>query len=151
MEEYKFNIHNIRLNEAHFSINNQYNWEKDKPIPLENNLGIKFKQSDELISVIVSVSSDSENQPFRFLVAYEGIFSFENMPQKDTLEQIAYINCASIIFPYVRETIADLTRRASLQPLNLPPFNFVANYKQNREKTSQKTKVRRQKGKKSST
>ena len=134
--EVKFSITHIRLTESHFSINHRYKMEKDKPIVLENNIGIQFKQSEKNLYLLLSVSSDSEKQLFRFSVTYEGAFAFENTPPKDELGRIANINCAAIIFPYVRETIADLTRRAGLQPLHLPPFNFVAMYKENQKKVS---------------
>jgi preprotein translocase subunit SecB len=134
--EVKFRIAHIRLAECHFSINRGYKWEKDNPISIENRVEIKSNQSEKTLHLLLSVSSDSENQPFRFSVAYEGIFTFENIPGKEELERIAHINCASIIFPYAREYIADMTRRAGLQPLNLPPFNFVAMYNENQKKES---------------
>jgi preprotein translocase subunit SecB len=135
--EVKFHIPLIRLIEVHFSLNPQYKWGKNKPIPLENQVGIKFNQVENELHLLLSVSSDSDTQPFRFSVTYEGIFAFENMPVKDELERIAYINCAAIIFPYAREAIADMTRRAGLNPLNLPPFNFVALYREKQKTTSQ--------------
>lgn len=139
--EVKFQILHIRLVESHFSINHQYKWGKDKPIALENRVEVKFTQSANNLHLLLSVSSDAEQQPFRFSVTYEGVFAFENIPGKEELERIAHINCASIIFPYVRENIADMTRRAGLQPLNLPPFNFVAMYNENQTKESrQKTR-----------
>jgi preprotein translocase subunit SecB len=137
--ELKVSIARIRLTESHFSINHQYKMEKDKPIVLENNVGIQFKQSEKSLYLLLSVSSDAGKQPFRFSVTYEGVFAFENIPPKDELGRIANINCAAILFPYVRETIADLTRRAGLQPLHLPPFNFVAMYNENQKKTSPPT------------
>jgi preprotein translocase subunit SecB len=131
--EVNFSIVYIRLIESHFSINQQYKWEKDKPIALQNSVSVKFKQTEKHIHLQLSVASDSENQPFRFSVSYEGDFSFEAIPPQEELERIANINCASMIFPYVRECIADMTRRAGLQPLNLPPFNFVAMYNENKK------------------
>ena len=147
--EVKFHIAQVRLAESHFSINREFKWEKDKPVALENRVEMKFKRSEKNIFLLLSVVSDSEKQPFRFSVTYEGIFSFENIPEKEELERIAHINCASIIFPYIRENIADMTRRAGLQPLNLPPFNFVAMYKENQKKgagqTTRKTSKKKSK------
>ena len=140
--DHKFSIVGIRLNEAHFAINQQYKREKNKPIDLTHSIEVGHKQTDKILHVYVSVSSDSENQPFRFSVACEGSFAFEEIPLKEALDRIAHINCASIIFPYVRELIADLTRRASMTPLNLPPFNFVAMYEE-RKKTEPQTPLRK--------
>lgn len=136
---YKFSIAGIRLNEAHFAINQLYKGEKNKPIEIIHSVEIGYKKADKILHVLVSVSSDSENQPFRFSVAWEGSFVFEEMPLKENLDRIVHINCASIIYPYVRESIADLTRRAGRTPLNLAPFNFVTMYEEKQKKESQET------------
>lgn len=128
--EHSFQILAIRLSEVHFSVNQNYQWEENKAIELTHNITVQYGQADETLRVLVSVSSDAENQPFRFSVAWEGSFVFETMPDKGLLDRVAHINCASIIFPYARECVADLTRRASIPPLNLPPFNFVAMYEE---------------------
>ena len=137
--DHKFSIAGIRLNEAHFAINQGYKREKNKPIEIIHSVEIAYKQTDKILHVLVSVSSDSENQPFRFSVAWEGSFVFGEMPLKENLDRIVHINCASIIYPYVRESIADLTRRAGRTPLNLEPFNFVAMYEEKQKKESQDT------------
>lgn len=135
--DHKFSIAGIRLNEAHFAMNQLYKEEKNKPIEIIHSVKIRYKQTDKILDVLVSVSSDYENQPFRFSVAWEGSFAFEEMPLKETLDRIVYINCASIIYPYVRESLADLTRRAGKTPLNLAPFNFVAMYEEKQKAESQ--------------
>ncbi len=137
----KFSIDGIRLNEAHFAINPSYKREKNKPIEIKHSIEIAHRQKDKILRVLVSVSSDSSdaaNQPFRFSVAWEGSFAFQEMPSEEELDRIIHINCASIIYPYVRETIADLTRRAAMTPLNLAPFNFVAMYEESQRKQPQK-------------
>ncbi|ABC75915.1 protein-export chaperone SecB [Syntrophus aciditrophicus] len=131
--DHSFKIVGIQLNEAHFAINNQYKREKNKVIDLTHSIEVGYKHADKVLRVLVLISSDSENLPFRFSVAWEGAFAFDEMPSDEELERIARINCASIIFPYVRETIADLTRRANMTPLNLPPLNFVALYEESQQ------------------
>lgn len=128
--DHKFRIDLIRLVEAHFALNIQYKWEKDASIEMQHSIEIKHENDDKILSVLVTVSSNSEKQPFRFTVSCQGVFTFEKIPEKDALERIAQINCASIIFPYLRESVADLTRRANIAPLNMPPMNFVALYEE---------------------
>ncbi|NSW86690.1 MAG: protein-export chaperone SecB [Syntrophobacteraceae bacterium] len=48
-----------------------------------------------------------------------------NTIQKELRKQYAAVNCPAIIFPYLRETLADLTRRAAFPPLHLPITNFT--------------------------
>jgi len=133
---HSFKIIGIRLNEAHFAINQQYKGEKGKPIDFKYSVEVRYKQTNKGLHVLVSVSSDFDHQPFNFSILWEGLFAFDDTPPKDVLDRIANINCASIIFPYVRESIADMTRRAAITPLNLPPFNFVAKYEEKQEKPS---------------
>ncbi len=128
--ELKFRIDVIRLIEAHFALNRQYKWVKDEMVEFQQSIEIEHKSVDNILGVVVRFYSDSEKQPFRFSVAWEGAFVFEKLPAKELLERITHVNCASIIFPYVRQSIADLTRRASIVPLNLQPMNFVALYEE---------------------
>jgi preprotein translocase subunit SecB len=141
----KFNITGIRLNEAHFSLNQNYRGERNKPIEINHTIEIGYKTDDKLLQVLVCVASDAENQPFRFSVAWEGTFVFEEMPPREDLDRIIHINCASIIYPYIRESVADLTRRAGRAPLNLAPFNFVAMYEEGKKKASQTSPRKRRK------
>ncbi len=126
--DHSFKIVGIRLLESHFAISKDYKWTKKKAIELQNAIEIGYEKREKILDVALTVSSDSDDQPFRFSVSWQGSFSFKRMPQKDILERIVHVNCAAIIYPYIRETIGDLTRRAGVPPLNLDPFNFVALY-----------------------
>ncbi len=69
---------------------------------------------------------DGENAPFSFAIEGIGRFVFKEEPPTEIVEGIARVNGAAMIFPYLREAIADLTRRAGVPPLHLQPVNFVA-------------------------
>lgn len=63
---------------------------------------------------------------------YGGIFLFEGeLCDPDVIRRIAEINCASILFPFTREVVAETTRRAGLGPMMLQPVNFVELYNMN--------------------
>jgi len=69
--------------------------------------------------------------PLQAEVEMGGLFLVASQPADATAAaRLAEIDCAALIFPYLRETIADLTRRAGLAPLHLPPINFVDFYQQ---------------------
>jgi len=86
--EHKFSIAWIRLVEAHFALNREYKWEKDKPIELQHGIDIGYKTSGKLLDVMVTLSSDFNNQPFRFAVSWEGRFEFGSIPQKMRLNAL---------------------------------------------------------------
>ena len=65
------------------------------------------------------------------MVEGAGLFEFEEELEEGDIARIAGINCAAILFPYIRETVADLTRRGGFPPLHLAPVNFVEVFKAN--------------------
>ncbi|MFA5354612.1 MAG: protein-export chaperone SecB [Thermodesulfovibrionales bacterium] len=137
---HKFRINAIRQIEAHFAVNPQYTAEEDKPIEISHSIEIMHQLDDSDLHVLVSLTSDSEKQPFRFAVRWDGVFHFDKVPRKDDAERFANINCAAILFPYIRESVADLIRRAGMPPLHVPPVNFVAMFEA-RQKTNVPKKI----------
>jgi preprotein translocase subunit SecB len=124
----KFSFGNLRLIESHFKLNTDFRHAKNESVEISCQINISHKKEDKTINVTVSVASADKNQPFNFEAALVGTFKFSKLPPKRDLEKIVHVNCAAIIFPYVRETIADLTRRANIPPFHMEPINFVALY-----------------------
>jgi preprotein translocase subunit SecB len=60
-------------------------------------------------------------------VVYAGLFKIENMP-KQALEPFLLINGPTLLFPFLRRLIADLTREGGFPPLMLDPIDFGALY-----------------------
>lgn len=58
---------------------------------------------------------------------YGGIFIIENIPP-DALEPFMLVNCPSMLFPFLRRLIADLTSEGGFPPLFLDPIDFGALY-----------------------
>lgn len=126
----KFGVKEIRLISARFDLktNKEY---KDKDISVSSTLGLRhnFIKNKKLLQLFIKVDVCGETLPFSLNVEMGGLFVFSSIPKNDqSLDKIARINCAAILFPYLRETVADIVRRAGLPPLNLPPVNFVALY-----------------------
>ena len=115
----------FRIKKASFSINDKF--KKKKPVLITPEIGVatKFDKTKFILTVLLKISLSEEDAPFYFHVESEGIFSFQESPDKALIEQFSSINCPAILFPYVRETVADLTRRAGLSPFHLPPINFI--------------------------
>lgn len=60
-----------------------------------------------------------------------GLFNIENVPAEE-MDPILGIGCPTLLFPYLREVVSDLTVRAGFAPLLLQPVNFEAIYMQQR-------------------
>ena len=66
-----------------------------------------------------------------FLVeaAQAGIFTIKGIPTEQ-MQGVLAVHCPTVLFPYVRETIADAVARAGFPPVHLAPINFEALYAQ---------------------
>jgi len=126
--EAKFSFESLRLLESHFKLNTDFRPRGKQPIEISTEINISHKQQDKAVKVSISVSSDNKKQPFVLDTTVMGTFNFLKIPPKKDLNKIVYVNCAAIMFPYVREIIADLTRRADIPPFHMDPINFVALY-----------------------
>ena len=122
-KNFKLSFDNFRINNISFSINEEFSGKKT--IPINTQISLAHRYDKKKLEVRLKVSSTQEDIPFFFNVEGEGSFSFEEIPDGKTIKNVAYINAPAILFPYIRETIADLTRRAGFTPLHLPPVNFV--------------------------
>lgn len=57
--------------------------------------------------------------------SYAGVFKIESMP-KEALEPFLLISGPTMIFPFLRRLVADLTREGGYPPLLLDPIDFGA-------------------------
>lgn len=57
-------------------------------------------------------------------LTYAGLFQVENLPQ-NALEPFLLINCPTLLFPFLRRLISDLTREGGFPPLLLDPIDFA--------------------------
>jgi preprotein translocase subunit SecB len=138
--ELRFSIKQIRLLASHFEFNPSFPLKERENVEIVTDMSIDYKkQRGKIVTVTLSVTSDGKEQPFTFSTVFAGIFKFSEMPDKEDLDRVVNINCAAILLPYVRESIADLTRRASIPPFHLDPINFVSAYK--RPEASRKKEV----------
>ena len=66
---------------------------------------------------------------------YAGIFSLEGKTEdKADMEKVIFVQCPSIVFPYARRIISDLTRDGGYLPLYISPIDFYTLYIDNRNK-----------------
>ena len=68
-------------------------------------------------------------------LVYAGMFEVENMPPAG-LEPFLLINCPTLLFPFARRIVADLTREGGFPPLLLDPIDFVALFQKRQQEQS---------------
>jgi preprotein translocase subunit SecB len=63
-------------------------------------------------------------------LSYAGVFELTNMPE-NAKQPILLINCPTLLFPFLRRMVADITRDGGFPPLMLDPIDFAGLYQQN--------------------
>lgn len=58
-------------------------------------------------------------------LVYAGLFRIQNIPE-EALEPFLLVNCPTLIFPFLRRIVADVTRDGGFPPLLLDPMDFGA-------------------------
>ena len=100
----------------------QFNFRADYIPNTEKKHLIKIAQSVEL--------KGGAKMPFSLMIEIGGIFSVDAEPPPEELDRLRYINCNAILFPFLREVVAEISRRGGLNPIYLPPLNFVQMHKE---------------------
>ena len=83
----------------------------------------------ECVLTITVTAKAGETTLFLVEAAQAGLFRIQGVPMAD-MQPIMGIHCPNVLFPYVRETIADAISRAGFPPVHLDPINFELLYQQ---------------------
>jgi preprotein translocase subunit SecB len=141
--EVKFSFRDLKLVESHFKLNTEFEFKRKTPVEITTEIDVSYHGKNGFVNVTMSIDSVNETQPFIFNLKILGVFGFSRLPSKEELDRIVNINCAAIIFPYAREIVGDLTRRASLPPFHMDPLNFVALYERTKSLPPQRPRIKR--------
>lgn len=83
----------------------------------------------ESVLTVTVTARAADKTLFLVEAAQAGIFTIKGVPANQ-LQPVIAIHCPTVLFPYVRETIADATTRAGYPPVHLAPINFEMLYQQ---------------------
>jgi len=113
-------IKSLFTREAEISYENE-----DFKSDININIGHNIKDDKLFVSLEVAFIAGTEsNKQIDITVNMLGIFIIPKL-EKKALEQFVKINAPAIIFPFIREHIANLSLKSGLQPILLPPINFI--------------------------
>jgi preprotein translocase subunit SecB len=98
-------------------------------VQLENTAERLEESTFEVVVMVTVTARHADKTSFLVEVSQAGIFEIAGVPEQD-LGPILGIACPNILFPYARETVADLIGRAGFPTLHLTPVNFEAIYVQ---------------------
>src|SRR5262245_14905952 len=83
----------------------------------------------ECVLTVTLTAKVGDKTLFLVEASQAGIFTIRGIAQEQ-LQPVIAINCPTILFPYVRETLADAVMRAGFPPVHLAPISFEALYQQ---------------------
>ncbi len=91
----------------------------------------------EAVLTVTATVKQQEKTAFLVEVQQAGVFAIVGYDENER-NYILSSQCMSILFPYAREAISDLTSRGGFPPLVLTPVNFDALYKQHVQQQADK-------------
>lgn len=109
-------------------------------LQLEVNVGAKRAAGADLYESAIefkAVASNKIGTIYDLELVYAGLFRIKNLPEQ-ALEPFLLINCPSIIFPFLRRLVADITREGGFPPLLLDPIDFAGLFVRRQQEMAQK-------------
>jgi len=88
------------------------------------------KLADQTYEVVLSLEARAvRDDKTLFLVAvdYAGLFSITNVPEEQ-IEPVLYIHCPTLLFPFARTIVANITKDGGYPPLLIDIINFATLY-----------------------
>ncbi|MCK4277251.1 MAG: protein-export chaperone SecB [Phycisphaerae bacterium] len=96
-------------------------------------------RGEDIYEVAVNIEAHAKSDVgviYNAELVYAGVFRIVNVPQ-DMLQPIMFVDCPTILFPFMRRVLADVIRDGGFPPLMLDPIDFGRLYAQNLAKAQQ--------------
>ncbi len=93
-------------------------------------------RGDDLYEVIVHLEAHAKSDAgviYNVELDYGALFRIKNVPE-NLMQPVMFVDCPTLIFPFVRRVIADVVRDGGFPPLMLDPIDFGRLYAQNLSK-----------------
>lgn len=121
-----FKITNLILLESNFKREASVTFEQSN-ISNTVNVDVNVQVTDKTIFVTESLSySQKSGEIVEVSADIKMVGIFEKIGESELdLEQFGQVNGAAIIFPYIREQLTNLSAKAGIGLIVLPPFNFT--------------------------
>lgn len=139
----QFAIQRIYLKDASVECPNtpqifQAEWKPNVSVELTNNTKSIAKDTYEVqltVTVTVKLGDEDKKSEVAYLVEVKqcGIFHIQGFGSEE-MNNLLGSYCPTILFPFVRECIADLIQRAGFPAFYLQPVNFEAIYAQQKQR-----------------
>ncbi len=83
--------------------------------------------NENLFRTVFIINITGKDNSFSLQVQAMGNFEILGKIPKNVKDNYLNISSPSIIYPYVRAYISNITLQSGMQPITIPPMNFAAN------------------------
>jgi len=110
--------------------------ESKNQLNIEMNLGLNNQKIDNenwevaLKASVIAHDKVSEKLVFEVEVEYAGVFLIRNIPGEH-INGLLGVDCPTILFPYMRQIVSQLTVDGGFMPFLMEPINFRVAYENN--------------------
>ena len=132
--DFSLAIESIRLFKSNFMVNPEFKFPENGSIPLDPKINVISEIRKRVLFVELNVIIAEKEKPFKFDISYIGLFKLQKDISQEETNKIICLNCAPIMFPYIREHVADITMKAGYPPYHMQPVNFVKIYEDSKAK-----------------
>jgi preprotein translocase subunit SecB len=94
------------------------------------------EETYEVVLAIQVKSVVKEDVQYLIDLKYAGVFTLDKDMSNKEREKVIFIQCPTIIFPYARRVISDISRDGGYLPLYISPVDFMTLYNNNKNKNS---------------
>ena len=108
-----------------------FQWQAQPQVDVQFNINVN-NVSDEVHEVVLKVNVGARSDKgahFLIDLSYAGLFGLRNIPA-DALGPFLLIEAPRLLFPFVRQVVADAVQQTGFPPLLLEPIDFGTAYMQ---------------------
>ena len=138
-----FQFDTYKVESLDFRLNPDFDGSKfGERIPLSHSIEVVLSITEDLRHGKVTLNSKvfenagEKNYPFSLDVSLTGYFTTQGAMTREELTRFVEINGTAALFPFLRSTVADVTKTANIQPLILPLINIHNLIEKNKKEAS---------------
>ena len=115
---------------------------KEQEPKVDMNLKLTNKKIDDkhwevCLEVSATVTDNKSGKTMMIVeIEHAGAFLMDNIPAEH-IEQVLYVDCPTIIFPYTRQIISQTSLEGGFMPFYMDPINFLAMYHSKKQQAQQ--------------
>lgn len=110
-------------------------WQPQLDVQVQSSLQpLNAEQHQVMLSLTVTAKLEQE-VAFLAEVHQAGIFLVRGVPDENERKRVLSTECLAILFPFARESVAELVQRGGFPQLLLQPIDFAALYDEHQRKS----------------